>query len=618
MTAFKKPLMQMTKNHEKTSKLSPRTVFLIHLCILACTFLLILLFSPIKYEVSDDFLMEALVSGAFSSSGTPNPHILFSNVIWGYILSLLYRITTSVSWYFILQLTVIVASYVAVSYVLSHRLTPGISIIFIILILIFTAKDLYILPQFTKTAIAAVISGSALFFYSSGWKKPVSGLVCGSLLVIVGSLIRFFALGIAAPFVALMLILTVLGMKTERNNDQEVNIDRRSSFVLFFAKRLLLPGIILIAFVLGCRLVNNLAYTSEEYTQLREFSQVRSDILDHYHPAYFELSEEFSQAGISENDYEMICFWCFSDEEFFSIEKMQTVLNVLENARENRSHSLYDFLNTYHDRGILKYPGMICCILSAILILAACTKGYFRYTILLIAGVCLIGIFLLGIFYLMYRFVYRVEFGIFYAATVTLCCFWQKREIAAYCTRPILITTTCVLALAVGVFTQAYSYIPQYHDETDTDWYTDYLMAHFYYSASYDAEKYCNVIPRDHLFSGFLEEVHSHPENLYVMDFFTTIQTFYYAFSPFDSAAEVFPDNVVYLSGAAERHPDILQDIRERGYENTLEALLHDNVYLVSNRTSDLILEYLRLHYDSSVELVPYETIDHYGIWEYR
>ena len=143
-------------------------------------------------------------------------------------------------------------------------------------------------------------------------------------------------------------------------------------------------------------------------------------------------------------------------------------------------------------------------------------------------------------------------------------------------------------------------------------------MAHFYYSASYDAEKYCNVIPRDHLFSGFLEEVHSHPENLYVMDFFTTIQTFYYAFSPFDSAAEVFPDNVVYLSGAAERHPDILQDIRERGYENTLEALLHDNVYLVSNRTSDLILEYLRLHYDSSVELVPYETIDHYGIWEYR
>ena len=41
---------------------------------------LILLFGSIKYEVSDDFIMEMVVSGAYT--GVPDAHMMFSNIIW--------------------------------------------------------------------------------------------------------------------------------------------------------------------------------------------------------------------------------------------------------------------------------------------------------------------------------------------------------------------------------------------------------------------------------------------------------------------------------------------------------------------------------------------------------
>lgn len=41
--------------------------------------ILILLFANVKYEVSDDFMMEMVASGAYT--GQPDPHIMFSNII---------------------------------------------------------------------------------------------------------------------------------------------------------------------------------------------------------------------------------------------------------------------------------------------------------------------------------------------------------------------------------------------------------------------------------------------------------------------------------------------------------------------------------------------------------
>ena len=48
----------------------------------------ILVFCDVKYEVSDDFVMSAILSGAYG--GSLNPHLIFINVLWGYLLTPFY------------------------------------------------------------------------------------------------------------------------------------------------------------------------------------------------------------------------------------------------------------------------------------------------------------------------------------------------------------------------------------------------------------------------------------------------------------------------------------------------------------------------------------------------
>ena len=50
--------------------------------------ILVFVFCDLKYEVSDDFIMASILSGAFGEAR--NPHMIFANVLLGYLLLPLY------------------------------------------------------------------------------------------------------------------------------------------------------------------------------------------------------------------------------------------------------------------------------------------------------------------------------------------------------------------------------------------------------------------------------------------------------------------------------------------------------------------------------------------------
>ena len=54
---------------------------------------LVLLCCDLKYEVSDDFVMSTIVSGAYGAGR--NPHLIFSNIFLGYILLPFYIVNDS-------------------------------------------------------------------------------------------------------------------------------------------------------------------------------------------------------------------------------------------------------------------------------------------------------------------------------------------------------------------------------------------------------------------------------------------------------------------------------------------------------------------------------------------
>ena len=83
-------------------------------------FVLLPLFCDLKYEVSDDFIMASILSGAFGES--QNPQMIFVNVLIGYVLMPFYRLFPQISWYFLLQLGVIFASSTTITFLLFERM----------------------------------------------------------------------------------------------------------------------------------------------------------------------------------------------------------------------------------------------------------------------------------------------------------------------------------------------------------------------------------------------------------------------------------------------------------------------------------------------------------------
>ena len=146
---------------------------LIAFAINAIFLLLVIMFCDMKYEVSDDFIVDSILSGAYGNGY--DEHLLFSNILYGYFLKLLYQLIPVVSWYFVAQIAICFCSLWAVSYIILQKNNSYIGILVIIIFVSFFSDDLYILVQFTKTAVVAICAGGALMLYgiwrcNSSWR----------------------------------------------------------------------------------------------------------------------------------------------------------------------------------------------------------------------------------------------------------------------------------------------------------------------------------------------------------------------------------------------------------------------------------------------------------------
>lgn len=554
----------------------------------------VLLFCNIKYEVSDDFIMEMVASGAYT--GEPDAHIMFSNIILGEVLTLFYRINSDISWYFVAQVFLCFCSYIAVTYVFSHRLSMGAAVFSVVTLTAFTAQDLYILPQFTKTALAASMSGLILLIYGLFYKRKHIVCIFGALLAISGALVRQKAFYIAVLFAGVIVIYeSIRVLCTEKWGIKKVSLG------------VWLPGAILLAAVFLCGEINDLSYTkNSDYSYYREFSIIRSQILDYYFPGYSECPEKFEAIGVSPNDYEMILNWDFADPDFFTVEKLQQVLDIVRECRNNRHSSVIDALRSIKYRQ-LRYPITICCMILGVLCILANPKKSWAPV-----ASAAIAVILLCHFYFVNRNVYRVEFGILYSAAALVAYFLEIRFSKKQIDYALFAAAVAVAILRVP------SYLPDKSwSEMDDDQYRTMVYDTYYYSWDYGHDKYSKVIEPGEIRKSFLSELRDNPDKLYVLDFSTCIQTFYYDFSIFTSSRSVFPKNAVFLAGVTEYHPSVGKYMQKLGNDNLMEMLLEDNVYFVGNNSPQMLLQYYHEHGKENVELEPLGIIDDYQIWKY-
>lgn len=158
-------------------------------------FLLAWLF-PIRFEANDDVVMLMISSGAYS--GIPDFHLVFINAIYGFLTKCLYTLMPGLEWYTILFCLLHIISFSLIFWVYSKRITTAFGQLLLLLLLLVLQNRFIVGMQFTTTAAVVACAGLSLYFERGKWFKIV-----GSILFLIGSLIRFDAamlcLGIYAP-----------------------------------------------------------------------------------------------------------------------------------------------------------------------------------------------------------------------------------------------------------------------------------------------------------------------------------------------------------------------------------------------------------------------------------
>ena len=179
-------------------------------------FLCMIILGDVKFETSDDFVMQSIVSGAYS--GNPNPHMMFINVLYGKVLAVLYNIFPNTSWYVYSLLFVGLMSFIVIGYVILEYIDKPISYIVLAVLIMFFSDDIYILIQFTKTASLAVISGSMLFL-AGVIKEKVNKkqVIIGGFIVLLGVMLRYSTIYLAGPFILYDLLCEIVVNRDKYN-----------------------------------------------------------------------------------------------------------------------------------------------------------------------------------------------------------------------------------------------------------------------------------------------------------------------------------------------------------------------------------------------------------------
>lgn len=561
----------------------------------------ILLFCDIKYEVSDDFVMAAIMSGAYGDA--PNPHLIFINILWGYLMLPFYYLFPNISWYLIFQLGLILISLVVVSYMLLKKLNKPVAFLLIIILLTFFADDAYILIQFTKTAMLAVMGGGIVFAWSlfgeRNWKlKILSAIIC-----LAGTLIRFNIIYIAGGF--LLFILIVEFGKMFWKERKEKNFQKR-------IVQITISGVCVIALAFSLDSLDSYIYNQdEEYRYFKQYGEARGKIVDASDYGYEAYRTELKKIGVSENDYKLMRTWNFADNEVFTLEVMQKTAEIIADYKKNVEISKEMILENMQTRGIMGYPVFLA---TAFLIVLTCIFQR-RYSF---AGFCSAG---LGFIYILYfflreRVVYRMEYAVFVGIFLSVLYFWKENEGDYVENR-----RKCVILSLLCLAMQMILYLPdRSYQAVTSEERKSYIDDTFFESWNYDARKYRKNVNKGKPENGLIRELETHKENLYFLDFQTTMQTLYYEWNPFQALPTGYFDNALYFASVMTNFPEERVCMEEYGITQPLKELVHNNVYLIDTdtRTLDNKVKFIQEHYYPNAYAELYKEIDEYQIWKFH
>ena len=551
------------------------TVFLLLSLFLFCPF----------FEETDDSSIAMIAEGAF---GSRCPYLIYTNIMYGRLLTLLYGLIPAVRWHSALQYLFCFVSFTLLTYLLDGYKNGR---LFSFVLLMGSFYEIYVSLQYSKTAAFICLAGYiSIIFVARGLitqkRERVFFYSLGILLLLFGLCLRKECFFLATGFAGILIV--GIWIKDIGHLEKDMIRVRIKGYLTAFVP------VFVVAF--GLMLLNSLTYQRDgEWPAFTEYNNTRTELIDYRFDLldYERYGEELKELGVSENDALLYLTWQFGDDSVFSVSKMREILDApfardgfrgIETAKSFVRH-IYDDILTFN-------PAFIGLLTLA----GACIMGlrekngdsgersasvFFTRPVFLL---CFAALFVVMVYFeLSRRWSHRIVYSAFLLAMVTLAFenadLWDRREVGI--TVPVGMLCVCALTACLG--------------------------NHF------DHNAFLRSVPE---VNDYIACVSADKDRLYVADTFTFQDSFKY--KVFEPLREGELGNFVFAGSWYVNSPITRTVTAAFGYENPYEALkaLDDRVILSDNIYAGQKLEYLKEHYGDGFGLS--EPMERAGIKEYR
>lgn len=554
------------------------------LAVNAAILIAVLLTTNLLYETNDDYAIATRIADGY-------PYIGFINYYLCRVLIPLQQIFTGFNVFVVFQ---IAAAFAAFVFILKVTLDAGKNragaVMAALVILVFSV-DHYCAVQFTKTAALLLVTGMLLLIDSMIKKRKWYYYLYAMIFLYLGVAFRADSFIAVIGFGGIFLIFWVFRNRRELKNGG------------YLTGRQILIYIILLGLIGGCygfdMASERVNVSTDELSEYKEYSELRSDVVDYPVYEYYSGNEEaYDAIGISENDLYLIDHWYLDYDGAAGKKNLQAILQVdSEVHKEDKSISASAKTFVKHVISSVKklsFTGVHVLLLIVLAIWAAVmVKPKYRLYIIALGAftVCLY----LALFYMyMGRIAYRAMYVADLGAAVWLLYFVNGQAetyVKRFCGR--FKTAVCILAVAVMLLL----IIPVWRDCIK----------------EYDSISR-RIMPER--MGAFISE---QDDSLFVFPVSEKKSSADYA-SPATVPGKYGMQNVMGTGSWGTMSPYILDKLAEYNMTNPIKGLIDNpKAYYVGNKDIDRVTEYYKKWYGSTkkeITLNRVDNIDGYSIWK--
>lgn len=599
-------------------KLSSKPLLLAFLLNLAA-FLFCTVCFDAKYEVSDDYITDAVLSGAFGTGY--EPQLLFGNVMLGYFLVFLYRLIPSVSFYFVLLVLLDFLTATAVLYLMFKKKVNTLTVCLASIFLIYFSKDLYVVIQFTKTSTIAGIAGGLLILHGL-WeadKHKLRYIVSGTLLMLAGTMVRFMTIFVFAAFLVIAFVACVVSHAAKTGADSEKS-KAKPGFIADLAKRFAVC-VAIIGMMFGAEYLGAwICSLDETHADFNRFHGVRCGITDCDTPSFEEVEKEYEKLGLDVIDYYMLNSWNFLDRNIYSDELLQKVSVINKNALAAKGKTFSDVLNVLMIRQTLFIPVAAAFYLFVVMSLLSGKKRLFPVVLLCAVIVLFVGLVYYG------RIMYRVEWSVYFCAVSCLLAGFlydddgvisklKKSESG----KKIFNLGLGALVVVIGLMT----IVPDIFTKVtllncaDSE-YREAFDKAMKSSGEYTPEKAGFPSIQRKISPNLINYIENQNDKFFMVDFLTGIQDLYFNYNPWIRPEQGMFSHYSYFGGCTMHHPGECSVLNANGADpdNPYKSMGNDQIYLVDNYYYKFRILYFRKYYIHDAKMKKVNEIDGYQIWK--